>query len=143
MSSVWESYHNTWPRTEDDTYVISDLVCPEFDSLMKSGDGQQIQTFVLSLDKNWDIYFKGCHLAKPACVINNTKGEAIGASTYSSIFLKVGWILCLILEQWLLIECSIPSIHLKMFTQGSSFYVYIYMAINRSPISLLCLLASK
>ena len=83
VDSVWEKYSEEWPTTTDETYVIHDLACPEFTTLLASKQEKQIETFALELDQRWKKHFNKYNLGLPKCCVENTSGKKV-ASTYST-----------------------------------------------------------
>jgi hypothetical protein len=87
-TSPWEPYSKTWDKTEDDNYVIHDLVCPEFDNLLKVHDAKQMREFAHLLDNYWEKYFRDKDVTRPTCKLATTSGDKLKL-VYSSFYLKV------------------------------------------------------
>lgn len=86
---MWEKCSEEWPSTPDETYVIHDLMCPEFTTLLASKQEKQIEAFALELDKLWQKHFSKYNLGSPKCCVENTSGKKV-ATAYSTFSYQVG-----------------------------------------------------
>lgn len=86
--SVWKNYSVTWDQTVDDTYIIKDLVCPEFNSLIDANNVKEIKYFTSLMNQHWEENFKTYDLSKPCCDVMKSDRQVIG-KTYSSLFIKM------------------------------------------------------
>ena len=89
VGTMWDKLCRTWPKTEDDNYVISDLECPELIPLLRANKEEEIKLFSFLLNDVWECDFKTYDLLRPTCSVEDTSGLMI-TTTYSSFFMQVG-----------------------------------------------------
>ncbi|XP_066912062.1 uncharacterized protein [Clytia hemisphaerica] len=117
-TSPWKRESETWERTEDDNYVIHDLVCKEFDNLLKSTASdvqQQMNSFAHVLDKQWNEYFAERDITRPTCGLYNTKGEKLRL-VYSSFFLQLRF------AEWVCASNSSVTSPYGLYTKNDEVY---------------------
>ena len=83
-SSPWGPIKPNWPSTVEDTYEISDLVCPELEQVLESKDHQQLLILAKLLDQNWMSLF----VRNQSVPVRDAKGLEI-ATTASSFLIKL------------------------------------------------------
>ncbi|XP_065060085.1 uncharacterized protein LOC135687459 [Rhopilema esculentum] len=83
-SSPWGPIKPNWPSTVEDTYEISDLVCPELEQVLESKDHQQLLILAKLLDQNWMSLF----VRNQSVPVRDAKGREI-ATTASSFLIKL------------------------------------------------------
>lgn len=83
---------DNWPRTDDGSYHIGDLICPEFEEVLDSKDRAQLLNLATELDSRWKSHFH-----QVDCIpVKNSSGKQI-ATTLSSFLIKLQtytWLPC-------------------------------------------------
>ena len=81
-----------WPRTDDGSYHIDDLVCPEFEEVLDSRDRTQLLNLARELDRRWKSNFHQID-----CIpVRNGDGNQL-TTTLSSFLIKLQtdtWLPC-------------------------------------------------
>ncbi|XP_047129806.1 uncharacterized protein LOC100210255 isoform X1 [Hydra vulgaris] len=88
IASCWEKYFETWPQTIDDTYIIDDLECPEFNQVVDGKNYREIYDMLEEFDERWSSEFSKFNFIRPGCLVKNTSGEVV-SSTFCSFLLKM------------------------------------------------------